>query len=233
MGTNNSYPDLRLGSTNGNNIGIATTAGSFSGSAAVNDRVIRSINRLLLQSGGAGHAMLIDSSNNISCGGTLNVASSTTLNNSTTCISSLNVSGITTLSNSVFINSATLNNWLFNSNGTNHEALNNFSSITKFGYTFINGGASAPLNGPGTGDTQYYSWHIGLGADYPAIGNVGSYGMQFAIGRNDTNPKLCIRRNQNNSWTAWQGITAEQAITATTATTATTPISGDFYPNPR
>jgi hypothetical protein len=29
MGTDNRYPDVRLGSTNGNKIGIATTAGSF------------------------------------------------------------------------------------------------------------------------------------------------------------------------------------------------------------
>ncbi len=64
MGTNNSYPDLRLGSTNGNNLGIATTAGAFSTSSAVNDIVIRSLNRLILQSGGAECAVLIDSSNN-------------------------------------------------------------------------------------------------------------------------------------------------------------------------
>ena len=84
MGTNNSYPDLRLGSTNGNNIGIATTATSFSNSSAVNDMVIRSLNRLILQSGGAGHAILIDSSNNVSCAGALNVSGTTTFNNSST-----------------------------------------------------------------------------------------------------------------------------------------------------
>ncbi len=72
IGTNNSYPDLRLGSANGNNIGIATTATAFSNSSAINDMVIRSINRLILHSGGAGHAILIDSSNNVSCGGTIN-----------------------------------------------------------------------------------------------------------------------------------------------------------------
>jgi hypothetical protein len=123
------------------------------------------------------------------------------------------------------INSVNINNWLFNNNGVLHEANQNFNNIGKYGYTFINGLGSAPLNGPATGDTQYYSWYIGLGSEYPAFfGTVGSYGMQFAIGRSDTNPKLCIRRNQNNSWTAWQGITAEQATTATTATSLT---SGD------
>ncbi len=71
MSQNDSYPDLRLGSVNGNNLGIATGAGGFSTSAAAGDMVLRSLNRLILQSGGAGHAILIDSSNNISCSGTL------------------------------------------------------------------------------------------------------------------------------------------------------------------
>jgi hypothetical protein len=118
----------------------------------------------------------------------LNISGNATLNNASTCVSSLNVSGTTTLSNGVFINSAPLNNWLFNSNGTNHEALNDFNNINKFGYTFIKIAGGAPLNGPGTGDTQYYSWYIGLGADYPDINGGNSYGMQFAIGRNETNP---------------------------------------------
>ena len=83
-GSNNSYPDIRLGSENGNNIAIATTAGAFSTSSAVNDMVIRSLNRLILQSGGAGHAILIDSSNNVSCAGALNVSGTTTFNNSST-----------------------------------------------------------------------------------------------------------------------------------------------------
>jgi hypothetical protein len=82
MGSNNSYPDIRLGSTNGNNIGIATTAAAFSNSSAVNDMVIRSLNRLILQSGGGGHALLIDSSNNITCPGTITC-------NALTCSSSV------------------------------------------------------------------------------------------------------------------------------------------------
>jgi hypothetical protein len=45
IGLNNSYPDLRFGSANGNNIGIATTATAFSNSSGVNDMVIRSINK--------------------------------------------------------------------------------------------------------------------------------------------------------------------------------------------
>ncbi len=67
MGNNNSYPDLQLGSTNGNNLGIATTAGDFSTSSAVNDMVIRSLNRLILQSGGGGYGILIDAANNVTC----------------------------------------------------------------------------------------------------------------------------------------------------------------------
>jgi len=63
MGTNNSYPDLRLGSANGNNIGIATTATAFSNSSAINDMVIRSINKLILQSGGGEAGIIIDTNN--------------------------------------------------------------------------------------------------------------------------------------------------------------------------
>ena len=64
MGTDNLYPDIRLGSANGNNIAIATPGG-FSTSAQVGDMVIRSLNRLILQSGGGGAAFVIDTSNNI------------------------------------------------------------------------------------------------------------------------------------------------------------------------
>ena len=64
MGTDNLYPDIRLGSANGNNIAIANPGG-FSTSAQVGDMVIRSINRLILQSGGGGAAFVIDTANNI------------------------------------------------------------------------------------------------------------------------------------------------------------------------
>ena len=63
VGNINSFPNVQLGSTNGNNIAIATTAGSFSTSSLANDMVIRSINRLLLQSGSGGYAILIDTNN--------------------------------------------------------------------------------------------------------------------------------------------------------------------------
>jgi hypothetical protein len=63
IGLNNSYPDLRFGSANGNNIGIATTAAAFSSSSGVNDMVIRSINKLILQSGGGVAGLIIDTNN--------------------------------------------------------------------------------------------------------------------------------------------------------------------------
>jgi hypothetical protein len=48
----NSYPNLQLGSINGHNLGICTpTAGGFSSSAALGDMVLRSINKLVIQSG--------------------------------------------------------------------------------------------------------------------------------------------------------------------------------------
>ncbi len=49
MGTDNAYPDIRLRSANGNNLAIATAAGGFSTSALAGDMVLRSLNRLILQ----------------------------------------------------------------------------------------------------------------------------------------------------------------------------------------
>jgi hypothetical protein len=68
IGQNDGYPGIRLGSTNGNNIGIATTATSFSNSSNVNYMVVmvvKSLNHLILQSGGGGYGVLIDTNNYI------------------------------------------------------------------------------------------------------------------------------------------------------------------------
>ena len=75
VGENNSFPDIRLGSTNGNNLGIATNAGGFSSSALAGDMVVRSINRLLLQSGGGSTALTINTANNVSMSNDLTVNS--------------------------------------------------------------------------------------------------------------------------------------------------------------
>jgi hypothetical protein len=64
VGNNNSYPDIKLGSTNGNNISIATTPNSFSNSALANDMVIRSINNMHLLSGAGNSAITIKATNN-------------------------------------------------------------------------------------------------------------------------------------------------------------------------
>jgi hypothetical protein len=43
----------------------------------------------------------------------------------------------------------------------------------------------------------------------------GYYGMQFAVGRSESYPKLSVRRKENNVWSGWQGLTAEQAVSLT------------------
>ncbi len=44
---------------------------------------------------------------------------------------------------------------------------------------------------------NYYSWYIGLDNEYPFSNSVnGYYGMQFSVGRTETNPKLSIRRKE-------------------------------------
>ena len=68
---NTSSPYLQFGSVNGHNLGVSTSGASFSASAATGDMVLRSINNLYLQSGGAGHALKIDTANNISTSGNI------------------------------------------------------------------------------------------------------------------------------------------------------------------
>ncbi len=68
-------------------------------------------------------------------------------------------------------------------------------------------------NGPGVnGAGQYYSWSIGLGANYA----YGSYQAQFALPRNVGNPYLCIRYRENGGWGGWNRISAGYADSAGT-----------------
>jgi hypothetical protein len=113
---------------------------------------------------------------------------------------------------SLSISTNARNNCLFNNTGANHATYEKINIIDKFGYTFIQGAT----NGPGTGETQYYSWYIGLKNEYPFANSVnGYYGMQFAVGRIETNPKLSVRRNEGNVWTGWEGLAAEKAVSLT------------------
>ena len=65
---------MDLTTRNRHNLGISTTASAFSTSSAAGDMVLRSLNRLILQSGGSGYGILIDSSNNTSFSGSINVS---------------------------------------------------------------------------------------------------------------------------------------------------------------
>ena len=78
-----------------------------------------------------------------------------------------------------------------------------------FGWRYIQGST----NGPGTGGSQFYSLYVGLGNDYPSTG-AGSYGMYLAIDRNQTNPYLSVRFNENNGLSSWRRINAGYADSA-------------------
>jgi hypothetical protein len=117
---------------------------------------------------------------------------------------------------------------LFNNMGNAHGTRSAFDATTPsydFGFRFVQGSG----NGPATGGTQYYSWYIGLGSDYPATG-AGSYGAMFAVDRNVAAPYLSVRYNENNGFGSWRKISAGFADTsgssascsgnAATATTA-------------
>ncbi len=65
-GATNAAQSLMFRSTD-YNLGIAGGAGNYSSSAAANDMILRTLlgTRLILQSGSGGHAILVNSSNNV------------------------------------------------------------------------------------------------------------------------------------------------------------------------
>ena len=344
LGTDNSYPDLRLGSANGNNIAIATGAGAFSGSSAINDMVIRSLNKLILQNGG-GNAGIVINNNNVGIGnsvpmatlsigrpdivdndgtlviskkqglgnrnfkmgydtnfnfcfgdfggavsgntwasshflinyasgyigiGTTNIISKLTIksdygdSNTGICINAADVSNTYNLKIYPFVQAGsqvgykfTVNNIassvealkfyfnggvnissylnikdrtiyadLFNSSGFDHGTITDFNNITDFGYRFINAPAT---NGPGTPSnpaSQYYTWMIGLGANYPYT----QFGAQFCLPRNIGNPVLSVRYRDNSGvWGGWTGITAEALTAGNKTISGTLTVNDSMY----
>lgn len=134
-----------------------------------------------------------------------------TLNQNTTGSSGSCTGNAATASNAVLLNSISAVN-LYNNMGDTHGTRTSFDATTPsygFGYRFVQGNT----NGPGTGASQYYSWYIGLGSEYPATG-AGSYGAMFAVDRNSTTPYLSVRYNEGNGFTAWQKIRAGYADTS-------------------
>ena len=125
----------------------------------------------------------------------------------------------TTASNANLLNNISAVN-LYNNMGDPHSTRSSFDATTPsygFGYRFVQGNA----NGPGTGGSQYYSWYIGLGSEYPATGG-GSYGAMFAVDRNVTTPYLSVRYNESNSFGAWRKVAAGFADSAGSATALST-----------
>jgi hypothetical protein len=117
---------------------------------------------------------------------------------------------------------------LYNNMGAAHGTRQSFDASTPsvgFGYRFVQGNT----NGPGTGGSQFYSWYIGLGGDYPATGG-GSYGAMFAVDRNSSTPYLSVRFNENNSFGSWRKISAGLAdgITGALAVTGAITATGDI-----
>ena len=114
---------------------------------------------------------------------------------------------------------------LYNNMGAAHGTRQSFDASTPsvgFGYRYVQGNT----NGPGTGGSQFYSWYIGLGSDYPATGG-GSYGAMFAVDRNSSTPYLSVRFNENNSFGSWRKISAGYADTLAGGSTITGTLTMD------
>ena len=119
----------------------------------------------------------------------------------------LNANGSINATTDFYRNGTLLHNYLFNNNGRNHETYTDFNSPTEFGYNYIMGTGNSPgVNGAG----QYYSWSIGLGANYA----YGSYQAQFALPRNVGNPYLCVRYREGGGWGGWNKINSGYADSA-------------------
>ena len=128
-------------------------------------------------------------------------------------------------------NAATVSNLtatqLYNNMGEGHSTRTTFDASTPsygFGYRFVQGST----NGPGTGGSQFYSWYIGLGDQYPATG-AGSYGAMFAVDRNVSTPYLSVRYNENNGFTSWRKMYAGYADSAGSVSGAN--VSGNISGN--
>jgi hypothetical protein len=190
---------LVIGGTNANYVGGFYTAGAWSGTNTAG---------LLMECLDNTEIVVHDANNRLASlmyyeGGSNNKIT-IGRNMGWTAISSVDFNGTVNIINTLQVAGNNINNYLFNNTGRNHATFTDFNAIDKFGYTFI----QASTNGPGT-DTQFYSWYIELGNEYQFANSVnGYYGMQFAIGRFETNPRLCVRRKENNVWTGWQGLTA-------------------------
>ena len=123
----------------------------------------------------------------------------------------IDTNGNVSLTGNLSVQSQLIYNYLFNNTGGIHGDITNFDNITHFGYKFINGLTNGPA---GFTYPSYYSWFIGLGSNYPATG-ANSYGCQFAVPRNTTNPYLFVRYKENNVWGSWY---STRALTAQKAT---------------
>jgi len=155
-----------------------------------------------------------------------------------------NLTGNVTGNASTATNSSQLNGisstQIFNNMGDNHSTRTSFDASTPsygFGFRYVQGNTNGPATG---GGSQFYSWYIGLGNDYPATG-AGSYGMYVAIPRTATTPYMSVRYNENNGLGSWLKIAAGYAdvlaggstITGTLnmATSGTNYIRMGVFPN--
>jgi len=137
----------------------------------------------------------------------------------------LNYDGGVNINNYLRIKGRSIYNDLFNSSGFDHGTITDFNNITDFGYRFINAPAT---NGPGTPSnpaSQYYTWLIGLGANYPYT----QFSAQFALPRNIGNPVLSVRYRDASAWSGWTGITAEALTAGNKTISGNLTVNGEMY----
>jgi hypothetical protein len=120
-----------------------------------------------------------------------------TLSGTVTSSGSLTLGG--TLSTS--IDNITDEHRLFNNMGDNHSTYTDFNSISNFGVRYVQGST----NGPGTGDSQFYGFSLGLGNEFA----YSLYAYQIAFPRYLTTDKyISVRNREGGTWGSWTKIAA-------------------------
>ena len=103
---------------------------------------------------------------------------------------------------------------LFNNMGDSHGLITSFDATSPsydYGFRYVQGS----VNGPGTGGTQFFSWYIGLGAEYVGTGGgANNFGAMFAVDRDVTRPYLSVRYCNGNTFTTWRRMASGYADVA-------------------
>ena len=178
-------------------LGRASAIGNYSTSANVGDIILKSANRLILQSGNGTYGIIIDTSNNVQMVGSLSVSGSISGNGSNlTSLNASNISsGVLSMSNGGIGTTTLTSGQLLIGNGTNIM----LQSANLTWDNAINALFATNFIGSGTGLTDLNASNINSGTLNVAQGGIGSTTLtsgQLLIG----NGNNALLQSANLTW---------------------------------